>query len=46
MSEEGIGELFTSCSPTTRCARASRAGERFMSNKQSFDRNVEQVLTS
>ena len=45
MSEEGIASFFNEAMSNERMrAGLGRAGERFMSNKQSFDRNVEQVL--
>jgi polyhydroxyalkanoate synthesis regulator phasin len=45
MSEEGITGFFNEVMSNDRMrARFGRAGERFMANKQSFDRNVEQVL--
>ena len=45
MSEEGIASFFNEMMSNERMRTSlGRAGERFMSNKQSFDRNVEQVL--
>ena len=45
MSEEGITGLFSEIMSNERMRSSfGRAGERFMANKQSFDRNVEQVL--
>ena len=45
MSEEGITGLFNEILSNERMRSSfGRAGERFMANKQSFDRNVEQVL--
>src|SRR5271154_2759864 len=45
MSEEGITGFFNEIMSNDRMrSRFGKAGERFMSNKQSFDRNVEQVL--
>src|SRR5579863_6959603 len=45
MSEEGISSFFNELLSNDRMRSSfGRAGERFMSNKQSFDRNVEQVL--
>jgi hypothetical protein len=45
MSEEGIASFFNEMMSNERMRTGlGRAGERFMSNKQSFDRNVEQVL--
>ncbi len=45
MSEEGITGLFNEILSNERMRSSlGRAGERFMENKQSFDRNVEQVL--
>src|SRR6202040_853119 len=45
MSEEGIAGFFNELLSNDRMRSSfGRAGERFMSNKQSFDRNVEQVL--
>ncbi len=45
MSEEGLASFFTEIMSNDRMrSNLGRAGERFMSNKQSFDRNVEQVL--
>ena len=45
MSEEGIASFFNEIISNERMrSRLGRAGERFMANKQSFDRNVEQVL--
>ena len=45
MSEEGIAGFFNEIMSNDRMrSRFGRAGERFMANKQTFDRNVEQVL--
>src|SRR5260370_41985318 len=45
MSEEGIASFFNELLSNDKMRSSfGRAGERFMSNKQSFDRNVEQVL--
>src|SRR5271168_4882746 len=45
MSEEGISSFFNEILSNDKMRSSfGRAGERFMSNKQSFDRNVEQVL--
>src|SRR6202048_1528069 len=45
MSEEGITSFFNELLSNDKMRSSfGRAGERFMSNKQSFDRNVEQVL--
>src|SRR5271163_5075664 len=45
MSEEGVAGFFNEIMSNDRMrSRFGKAGERFMSNKQSFDRNVEQVL--
>src|SRR5271156_939208 len=45
MSEEGIAGFFNEIMSNDRLrSRFGQAGERFMANKQSFDRNVEQVL--
>src|SRR5258708_30509479 len=45
MSEEGITGFFNEIMSNDRMRSSfGKAGERFMSNKQSFDRNVEQVL--
>ncbi|HYL59483.1 MAG TPA: phasin family protein [Candidatus Acidoferrales bacterium] len=45
MSEEGIASFVNEMMSNERMRNSlGRAGERFMSNKQSFDRNVEQVL--
>jgi hypothetical protein len=45
MSEEGIAGFFNEIMSNDRLrSRFGQAGERFMTNKQSFDRNVEQVL--
>jgi polyhydroxyalkanoate synthesis regulator phasin len=45
MSEEGIASFFNELLSNDKMRTSfGRAGERFMSNKQSFDRNVEQVL--
>lgn len=45
MSEEGITSFFNEAMSNPRLRQGlGRAGERFMSNKQTFDRNVETVL--
>ena len=45
MSEEGITGFFNEIMSNDRMRSSfGKAGERFMANKQSFDRNVEQVL--
>jgi len=45
MSEEGVASFFNELLSNDKMRSSfGRAGERFMSNKQSFDRNVEQVL--
>ena len=45
MSEEGIASFFNELLSNDKMRTSfGLAGERFMSNKQSFDRNVEQVL--
>src|ERR1700676_5044644 len=45
MSEEGITGFFNEIMSNDRMrSNLGKAGERFMANKQSFDRNVEQVL--
>src|SRR5579864_5409090 len=45
MSEEGIASFFNELLSNDKMRSSfGRAGERFMANKQSFDRNVEQVL--
>ena len=45
MSEEGIAGFFNEIMSNDRMrSRFGQAGERFMANKQSFDRNVEQML--
>ena len=45
MSEEGIAGFFNEVMSNDRMRSSfGKAGERFMANKQSFDRNVEQVL--
>ena len=45
MSEEGISGFFNEIMSNDMMRSSfGKAGERFMSNKQSFDRNVEQVL--
>src|SRR6202045_1047046 len=45
MSEEGIAGFFNEIMSNDRMrSNLGKAGERFMANKQSFDRNVEQVL--
>ena len=45
MSEEGIAGFFNEIMSNDRMRSSfGRAGERFMANKQTFDRNVEQML--
>ena len=45
MSEEGIAGFFNEIMANDRMRTGfGKAGERFMANKQSFDRNVEQML--
>jgi polyhydroxyalkanoate synthesis regulator phasin len=45
MSEDGITGLFNEILSNEKMRSSfGRAGERLMANKQSFDRNVEQVL--
>jgi len=45
MGEEGISTFFNEVMTNDRLRGGlGRAGERFMSNKQAFDRNVETVL--
>jgi hypothetical protein len=45
MSEEGIAGFFNEIMSNDRMRTSfGRAGERFIENKQSFDRNVEQFL--
>ncbi len=45
MGEEGISSFFNEVMSNDRLrGRFGRAGERFMANKQTFDRNVETVL--
>ena len=45
MSEEGIAGFFNEIMSNDRMRWSfGKAGERFMANKQSFDRNVEQML--
>ena len=45
MSEEGGAGFFNEIMSNDRMrSNLGKAGERFMANKQSFDRNVEQVL--
>src|SRR5208337_2005671 len=45
MSEEGLASFFGDVMSNERARRAlGRAGERFMANKGSFDRNVEALL--
>ncbi len=45
MSEEGISSFFNEVMSNERLRKGmARAGERFMENKRSFDRNVETVL--
>lgn len=45
MGEEGISSFFSEVMSNDRLrGRLGSAGERFMANKQNFDRNVETVL--
>ncbi len=45
MSEEGVTSFFNEVMTNPRLRQGlGRAGERFMSNKQAFDRNIETVL--
>lgn len=45
MSEEGITSFFSEVMANQRLRRTlGRAGESFLANKQSFDRNVETIL--
>lgn len=45
LSEEGASSFFSEVMASERLRKGlGRAGERFMSNKQSFDRNVESLL--
>src|SRR5882672_2542576 len=45
MSEDGLASFFNEVMTNDKMrSNLGRAGERFMANKQSFDRNVEQVL--
>ncbi len=45
MGEEGISSFFSEVMSNDRLrGRLGNAGERFMANKQNFDRNVETVL--
>ncbi len=45
MTEEGLSSVFSEAMSNERMRRGlGRAGERFMANKQNFDRNVESVL--
>jgi polyhydroxyalkanoate synthesis regulator phasin len=45
MSEEGAASFFNELMANeTLRRRLGRAGERFLANKQSFDRNVESIL--
>src|SRR5271170_3619976 len=45
MSEEGVAGFFNEIMSNDRMrSRFGKAGERFMANKQSFDRNIEQML--
>jgi len=45
MGEEGLSTFFNEVMSNDRLrGRFGRAGERFMANKQAFDRNVETVL--
>jgi len=45
MSEEGLASIFSEAMSNERMRKSlGRAGERFMANKQSFDRNIDSVL--
>src|SRR5208282_3685237 len=45
MSEEGLTSFFSEAMSNERARRAlGRAGERFLANKKSFDRNMETFL--
>jgi polyhydroxyalkanoate synthesis regulator phasin len=45
LSEEGLTALFNEVMSNDRMRKSlGRAGARFMENKQSFDRNIEQML--
>jgi polyhydroxyalkanoate synthesis regulator phasin len=45
LSEEGLTSLFNEVMTNERMRKGlGRAGARFMENKQSFDRNIEQML--
>lgn len=45
MSEDGAASFFNEVMASDRLRKGlGRAGERFMSNKQNFDRNVESIL--
>jgi polyhydroxyalkanoate synthesis regulator phasin len=45
MSEEGVASFFSEVMANDRLRRGfGRAGERFLANKQNFNRNVETVL--
>ena len=45
LSEDGLTSVFNEIMTNDRMRSSfGRAGERFMANKQTFDRNVEQVL--
>jgi polyhydroxyalkanoate synthesis regulator phasin len=45
LSEEGLTSLFNEVMSNDRMRKSlGRAGARFMENKQSFDRNIEQML--
>jgi len=45
LSEDGAASFFNEVMASDRLRKGlGRAGERFMSNKQSFDRNVESIL--
>ena len=45
MSEEGATSFFSEVMASERLRKGlGRAGERFLSNKQSFDHNVESIL--
>jgi polyhydroxyalkanoate synthesis regulator phasin len=45
MTEEGLSSVFSEAMTNDRMRKGlGRAGERFMANKQNFDRNVESML--
>ena len=45
MSEEGLASIFSEAMSNQRMRQSiGRAGERFMANKHTFDRNVETLL--